>query len=60
MQTLAKYVEYFLLLFPMLKDTFLGNYKELPKGSIAAEQWGQVLKNHFMWFEISLWQDHSE
>ena len=36
MQTLAKYVEYFLLLFPMLKDTLLGNYKELPKGSITA------------------------
>ena len=36
MDILKKYVEYMLLIFPMLKDTFSGNYKELPKGSIAA------------------------
>lgn len=33
---MRKYLEYMFLIFPMLKDTFLGNYKELPKGSIVA------------------------
>ncbi|MBM9520663.1 DUF1232 domain-containing protein [Desulforhopalus vacuolatus] len=36
MDILKKYVEYMLLIFPMLKDTFSGEYKELPKGSIIA------------------------
>jgi uncharacterized membrane protein YkvA (DUF1232 family) len=33
---LAKYAEYIPLFFSMLKDTFSGDYKEIPKGSIAA------------------------
>lgn len=33
---LAEYVDYIKLFFSMLKDTFTGKYKEIPKGTIAS------------------------